>query len=69
MDQINLKPPSDGFSTCLSTRAEIVTVAGVEPHARGVPACHDAEAVVLDLVEPFRAGRRLDEAYRSAAAL
>jgi hypothetical protein len=33
-----------------------VAVAGVEPHARGV-APQDAEAVVLDLVEPVRAAR------------
>jgi hypothetical protein len=37
---------------------EIVAIAGVEPHARGVPPCQDAEAVVLDLVQPVRAARR-----------
>jgi hypothetical protein len=58
--------------------AEIVAVAGDQSHARGVAPCQDAEAVVLDLVEPVRAGRRrlgrgrqarLDQADRSAAAL
>jgi hypothetical protein len=31
---------------------EIVAVAGTEPHALGVASRHDAEAVVLDLVQP-----------------
>jgi hypothetical protein len=55
-----------------------VPVAGVEPHALGVAPRQDAEAVVLDLVQPICAGRRLlgwgwqarlDEADCSAAAL
>jgi hypothetical protein len=37
---------------------KIATVAREEPHARGVPQRHDAEAVVLNLIEPVQAGRR-----------
>ena len=39
-------------------RGEIVTVAGVEPHALDVAPRQNAEAVVLDLVQPVRASRR-----------
>ena len=35
-------------------RREIVTIAGEQPHAFGVPPRNDAEAVVLDLVNPAR---------------
>ena len=37
---------------------EIIVVAGVEPHALGVAPRQDAEAVVLDLVEPAGAAAR-----------
>src|SRR6516162_2494452 len=56
--------------------AEIITVAGVEPHAHAIPPCHDAEAVMLDLVYPIRPGwrelgrrwqARSDEADRAVA--
>jgi hypothetical protein len=62
----------------INALAKIVAVARVEPHALGVAPRQDAEAVVLDFVEPVRAGRRLlsrrwqawfDKADRSAAAL
>jgi hypothetical protein len=58
--------------------AEVVAVAGVEPHALGVAPRHDAEAVVLDLVQPVGAARRglgrrrqaeFDEADYSTATL
>jgi len=38
---------------------EIVAVAREEPHALGVLPSHNAEAVVLDLVNPTRADWRL----------
>jgi len=38
---------------------KIVAVAGIEPHAAGVAQREDAEAVVLDLVQPAGAGRQL----------
>ena len=34
-----------------------MAIAGVEPHASGVAPRHDAEAVVLDLVQPNRGAR------------
>jgi hypothetical protein len=55
-----------------------VAAAGEEPHARGVPQRHDAEAIVLDLVKPLGTARRgfgwrrqagFDKADRSAATL
>jgi hypothetical protein len=58
--------------------AEIAAVAGDQAYAISVAPRHDAEAVVLDLVQPVRtAGRsfgrrrqaRLDEADRSGATL
>jgi hypothetical protein len=57
---------------------EIVAVAGVEPHARGVAPGHDAETVMFDFVEPVGAGRRgfgwrrqagSDKAARAGATL
>jgi DNA-binding response OmpR family regulator len=41
------------------TRRKIVAVAGDEAHAGGVASRYDAEAVVLDLMNPIRPGRRL----------
>jgi hypothetical protein len=38
---------------------EILAVAGEEPRARGVAPRQDAEAIVLDLVQPVRVGWRL----------
>jgi hypothetical protein len=35
-----------------------VPVAGEQPDAHGIPACHQPIAVVLDLVDPVRPGRR-----------
>ena len=58
--------------------AAIVRVPGVEPHALSVAQRQDAEAVVLELVEPVRAERRdlswrrqarLDKADRATAML
>ena len=38
---------------------EIVARTAVEPHLRASLAANDAEAVVLDLVQPLAAGRQL----------
>ena len=55
---------------------EIVAVAGDQPHAGSVPQRQDAEAVMLDFVEPIRAARRgfgrrwqagLNKTHRDAA--
>ena len=46
--------------------AEIVAVAVVEPHALGVAQRDDAEAIVLDLVQPVGAARRAFTAARTA---
>jgi len=54
----------DGFDHLGKTISEVGAVAGVEPHARCVAARQDAEAVVLDLVNPAGTGRRLFRRFR-----
>jgi hypothetical protein len=38
--------------------SEIVAVSSEEPHTGSIAPCHDAEAVVLDLMQPVPADRR-----------
>jgi hypothetical protein len=68
----------DGRHDERESRGEIVAVAGVEPHAAGVAPRQDAEAVMLDFVEPVGTGRRgfgrrrqagFDKAGRAVAML
>jgi hypothetical protein len=46
--------------------AEVVARTAVEPHLRAVPARNDAEAVVLNLMQPLAAGRQLISFGRKA---
>ena len=39
-------------------RGEVIAVAGDETNTTGISPCHDAEAVVLDLMNPAGTGRR-----------
>jgi hypothetical protein len=39
-------------------RREIISVASNEPHARTIPPRQDAEAVMLDFMNPIETGRR-----------
>ena len=45
---------------------EVIAWTAVEPHPRAVLACNDAEAVVLDFVQPSVAGRQLISFGRQA---
>ena len=56
----------DGFDDAGKTISEVVAVAGIEPHVVAVTARQDAEAVVLDLVDPIGTGRRLFRRFRQA---
>ena len=38
--------------------SEVVAGTAVEPHLRAAPARNDAEAIMLDLVQPLAAGRQ-----------
>src|SRR5262249_56327088 len=48
----------DRFDDPWEAVAKIIPVSRVEPHAGAVPPCHDAEAVMLDLVYPIPPGSR-----------
>ena len=50
---------SDGLDDLREAVGEIVAIPRVQPNATAVAPRHDAEAVVLDLVQPALAARRL----------
>ena len=50
----------EGLDDQRKAMGQVVARAAVEPHAGTVLAGHDAEAVVLDLVQPRLAGWRLE---------
>src|SRR5262245_50337678 len=59
-------PMSRAWQTPGKTIGKIVPVAGVEQHVVAIAARQDAEAVVLDLVDPDRTGRWLFRRFRQA---
>src|SRR5262249_58259804 len=56
----------DGHGDQREASSPIIAVAGEKPDAGRVSARHHAEAVVLDLVNPVRAGGRLSGRRREA---
>ena len=57
-DRCAVRRSMNGPTPARKAPCEIVAVSSEEPHPIAVAPRHDAEAVVLDFVNPIRSGRR-----------